>query len=83
MIEVFKTNVENCDQAMMLLANIHENFAGYKANFDLQDCDKILRVQSVAGVESNGLINFLKNLGFHAEVLTDEFQTVAHGFAGR
>ncbi|HKH62221.1 MAG TPA: hypothetical protein VKA49_15370 [Flavitalea sp.] len=72
MIEVFKTNVESHDQAKMLIEEIHRSFAGYKANFDLQDCDNILRVKSVTeSVESDCLINFLKKFGFEAEILPD------------
>jgi hypothetical protein len=80
MIEVFKTNVENHDQAIMLLDRIHQAFADYKANFDLQDCDKILRVKSSAHVQADCLINVLKDFGFHAEVLPDERQPVAVGY---
>lgn len=73
MIEVFKTNVNRPDQATMLIDQIHQNFAEYKVNFDLHDCDNILRVKTAAkSVESESLINFLKEFGFHAEVLPDE-----------
>lgn len=73
MIEVFKTNVECPDQAMMLLNQIHKNFADYKANFDLHDCDNILRVKTATeSIQSESLISFLKDFGFHAEVLPDE-----------
>jgi hypothetical protein len=73
MIEVFKTNVDNYDQATMLVDQIHKNFADYKANFDLQDCDNILRVKSATAlIQSDSLINFLRDFGFHAEVLPDE-----------
>jgi hypothetical protein len=73
MIEVFKTNVESPDQATMLIDQIHKNFADYKVNFDLHDCDKILRVKSATkSIEPQSLINFLQDFGFHAEVLPDE-----------
>ena len=73
MIEVFKTNVASPDQATMLMDQIHQNFSGYKVNFDLDDCDKILRVKTTAkDIESESLINFLKEFGCHAEVLPDE-----------
>lgn len=77
MIEVFKTNVESHDQAMMLIDRIHKNFVDYNANFDLHDCDNILRIKS-SGVfiQSDGLINFLKDFGFHAEVLPDKCMQV-------
>lgn len=81
MIEVFKTNVENYDQAIILLDHIHQTFADYKANFDLQDCDNILRVKSRSFVEADCLINFLKDFGIHAEVLPDDQQVTAVGYA--
>ncbi|MBC7827662.1 MAG: hypothetical protein H7122_07955 [Chitinophagaceae bacterium] len=75
MIEVFKTNVEDDDLAHMLLDQIHRTFVNYKANFDLQDCDNILRVKSTtSSIQCDCLINLLRDLGFHAEVLTDEHQ---------
>ena len=76
MIEVFKTNVESYDQAAMLIDQIHRNFAGYKANFDLQDCDNILRVKSLSeSIESDCLISFLRDLGYEAEILPDEYSS--------
>ncbi|MDN3579759.1 hypothetical protein [Mucilaginibacter flavus] len=71
-VEVFKTNVNKRKNADILLQHIHRAFAGYKANFDLDDCDKILRVQcNDRAIKARALILFLKDLGFHAEVLTD------------
>ncbi len=35
MVEVFKTNVADKDQANILVDQIHKNFTDYKANFDL------------------------------------------------
>lgn len=76
MIEVFKTNVVDQDDAIMLIDQINENFADYIASFDLEDCDKILRVKStVAQVQSSLLINLLSTSGFHAEVLPDEIHS--------
>jgi hypothetical protein len=73
MVEVFKTNVREHHHAKLLVHHIHENFGEYKANFDLDDCDNILRVKSSTGqVEATVLIDLLKELGFDAEVLPDE-----------
>jgi hypothetical protein len=73
MIEVFKTNVTQREQANRLLELIHETFDGYTANFDLQDCDRILRIKSaVAAIDSATIIALLKNSGFKADVLPDE-----------
>ena len=73
MIEVFKTDVTERDHANMLIDLIHQSFGAYKANFDLEDCDKILRVKCTTGlVQSSLLIDFLRDFGFHAEVLPDD-----------
>ena len=78
MVEVFKTNVEQPGHANMLLDQIHKTCADYTANFDLEDCDKILRVKSRSGlIEPPLLITLLDNFGFTAEVLSDEIP-VAH-----
>ena len=72
MVEVFKTNVKDGGHAIQLLERIHAAFTGYKANFDLDDCDRILRVKAISGsVEARRLIALLKELGCHAEVLPD------------
>ncbi|MDO6429127.1 hypothetical protein Q4E93_00920 [Flavitalea sp. BT771] len=72
MVEVFKTNVKERMHANMLIEQIHKVFMGYKANFDLDDCDRILRVKSMMGpVESYRLIRLLEELGFKAEILPD------------
>jgi hypothetical protein len=73
MIEVFKTNVIQRDHANGLLDLIHETFDGYTANFDLQDCDRILRIKSTDGpIDSSTIIALLKKSGFDANVLPDE-----------
>jgi len=73
MIEVFKTNVSDLRHAHMLVEQIHKTFGDYKANFDLEDCDRILRIKSSSGqVQPALLVNLLRDYGFHAEVLADE-----------
>jgi hypothetical protein len=72
-VEVFKTDVQDREQAKKLIDRIHKTFLDYQANFDLDDCDRILRVKCKSGtVQSSGLIDLLKDSGFHAEVLTDD-----------
>ena len=79
MVEVFKTNVKDPADATMLLDQIHALSENYAANFDLEDCDKILRVASFNGsVQTSLLKELLNKHGFHAEVLPDEIQEVFH-----
>lgn len=72
MIEIFKTNIEDQEQAHMLVNLIQNTFAGLRANFDLEDCDKILRVESQSNaIEINPMMALLRDFGIHAEVLLD------------
>ena len=72
MIEVFKTNITSSEEAQNIVTSIHLAFAGYKANFDLWDCDNILRIASSTGeLQIDHLILFLAELGCKAEVLPD------------
>ncbi|MEN0054896.1 MAG: hypothetical protein AAGC65_14570 [Mucilaginibacter sp.] len=71
-VEVFKTNVSTRRYANKLLNHIHKTFSRYSANFDLDDCDNILRIQCSQGtISSKTLITFLKDLGCYAEALPD------------
>lgn len=45
MVEVFKTNVQEHELAKQLTAELLSHFPQCKINFDLQDCDRILRVE--------------------------------------
>ncbi|KRB55434.1 hypothetical protein ASD98_12170 [Flavobacterium sp. Root186] len=46
MIHVFKTSVKNKTQIKKLKPVLDLNFQDIKWNFDLEDCDKILRIES-------------------------------------
>ena len=46
MIEIFKTNVSNKRLAGRVLKALHRQLPAYAFNFDLEDCDRILRVQT-------------------------------------
>lgn len=72
MVEVFKTNVSEPFHAEILIRLIHKSFNEYNASFDLEDCDNILRVESLNTIESNVLINLIQGFGFEIEILTDD-----------
>ena len=72
-VEVFKTNVNYLLDAELLVRQIESSFPAYSASFDLEDCDRILRVESRSGVLKNEfIIDILKYNNFSAEVLNDE-----------
>jgi hypothetical protein len=76
MIEVFKTNVKDKSQSQVLIDLIHRAFPTYKANFDLDDCDRILRICGLSNpLQAFQVINLLKDFGVQAEVLPDDVQS--------
>lgn len=44
-VEVFKTSVESEAQANELMIMLLHHFPDSRINFDLQDCDKVLRIE--------------------------------------
>ena len=77
MVEVFKTNVTSNHQAKNLVGVIEDRFNGYKVNFDLDDCDRILRIESGRKVDINPVVSFLKEMGVKAQVLPDDVEDIA------
>lgn len=72
MVEVYKTNVENSDNTAGLFSALQMLDEHYQINFDLEDCDRILRIKNPVGeVESEPVIETLKRFGFCAEILGD------------
>lgn len=77
MVEVFKTNVTSPAQAEILLVHIHRKLPGCQANFDLADCDRILRIEARGFIDPSTVLALLNELGFAAEVLPDEVIAVS------
>jgi len=48
MVEVFKTNVQEESAAREIVQLLLERFPMYAINFDLEDCDRVLRVEGSA-----------------------------------
>ena len=69
MIEVYKTNVETRQQANKIIGLLKNNFSAATINFDLQDCDKILRVEGIRSTDTTEVISNLIRLGFTCEIL--------------
>jgi len=68
MVEVFKTNVQKKIQGKMLLRILSEAFPSFKINFDLSDCDKVLRVEG-ENMEVSRIMILVKENGFKCELL--------------
>ena len=68
MVEVFKTNVQKKAQSKMLLCALSEAFPSFKINFDLSDCDKVLRVEG-DNIEALRIMILVKEYGVKCEIL--------------
>ena len=68
MVEVFKTNVRKKAQSKMLLSVLCETFPSFKINFDLTDCDKVLRVEG-DDIKPLRIVILVKENGFKCEAL--------------
>jgi hypothetical protein len=68
MVEVFKTNVQEASEANKLVSLLLQHFPGSKINFDLHDCDKILRVEG-KNFANETIMVLVKENGFACDVL--------------
>lgn len=69
MIEVFKTNVYKAEESNAIIKKLSASFPEYKINFDLQDCDKILRIEN-QHISIDKIINDLNEWGYQCETLS-------------
>ena len=68
MIEIFKTNVTDNQSALHIVNQIQNKIEGAKVNFDLDDCDNILRVEhSIIDVKM--ISQIISEIGFSAILL--------------
>ena len=63
MVEVFKTNVQESHHSEMMVQALCAHFPSFRINFDLDDCDRILRVEG-SHVPADKIIELLRENGF-------------------
>ena len=68
MVEVFKTNVRHKRQARKLLDILSAQFPLFNINFDLEDCDKILRVEG-ENIPQDKIVKLVSENGYQCDVL--------------
>jgi len=68
MWEIFKTNVRKVAEAKKLVILLLDHFPEAKINFDLKDCDNILRVEAKDFVPEKVML-LVKENGFACNVL--------------
>lgn len=70
MVEIFKTDVQGLIAADMLVRSLCRRFPSYRINFDLEDCDRILRVEGVQ-VDNNEFVQAMRDSGYRCTALED------------
>jgi hypothetical protein len=68
MVEVFKTNVQEFSEAQKLVVLLRRHFPDSKINFDLDDCDKVLRVEG-SNLRIEKVMTLVMEKGFLCAVL--------------
>lgn len=68
MIEVFKTDVQQPGTANLLIAKLILLFPGSRVNFDLEDCDRVLRVEG-ENICREKIAQLLKSCGYFCQIL--------------
>jgi hypothetical protein len=80
MVEVFKTNIRTRAQAQAIKNSLQDVFEDYQINFDLEDCDRIMRIRSRCGpVDNERVCRIVLAVGFEASVLSDD-PAIAYAF---
>tara|TARA_R110000744_G_scaffold56588_1_gene119366 strand:- start:35535 stop:35762 length:228 start_codon:yes stop_codon:yes gene_type:complete len=70
-IEVFKTNVQKESEANKIILKLLGRFAYQNVNFDLEDCDKILRISHSQNINEENIVETLESLGYFCQPLSD------------
>ncbi|SFC53836.1 hypothetical protein SAMN04487891_11333 [Flagellimonas taeanensis] len=85
MVEVFSTNIVSNINAEQVLDILQQHFPGLGINFDLEDCDNILRVQSKLDGEIciKSILRIVRDQGFKIELLPDVVNEEKNGMQKR
>lgn len=70
MVEVFKTNIKDKATADSIIHGLQKEFPDTEVNFDLEDCDKILRIHSSKSlIHISHIVKMIRGLGYSIELL--------------
>jgi hypothetical protein len=67
-VEIFRTFVNNEKQARKICEILNSQLENTKVNFDLDDCDKVLRVESPE-IDINKIRWIMENLGYSCDLI--------------
>jgi len=70
-VDLFKTNVENSEQAARTKDALVELMPQALVHIDVDDCDKVLRLER-SDMETDAIIRLVEKVGFTCKVLPDK-----------
>lgn len=70
-IFILKTNIKSKQKAATLKPVFEKTPAVLDWNIDLQDIDKVLRIEAAETVKESEIINLIRTQGFYCETLND------------
>lgn len=70
MVEVFRTNVEGEVASKNIIDQLLLRFPGNEINFDLDDCDRILRIEG-ENISPDSVIQLVTGNGYKCDILLD------------
>lgn len=68
MVEVFKTNITCAHTAAALTADLQRMYPSSSVNFDLEDCDRVLRIKG-DDIHAPLIVAHLSTMGHECEVM--------------
>lgn len=68
MIAIFKTNNKYQEDANFVLQELKKHYTACKATLDLEDCDKVLRIEGI-GFTIKSIIKVISDLGYYCNEL--------------
>ncbi len=71
-VQVFKTDVPDREVARIIIFLLQRDFSQCRINFDLDDCDRILRIESrQTSVDESRIGSLIGQVGYHCEPLRE------------
>ncbi|WP_194766485.1 hypothetical protein [Tamlana sp. I1] len=68
-VEIFKTNVTHNQLANKIVADLKQLYPEYRINFDLEDCDKVLRIVSDNSIHISRIIDYGNSNNIQIELI--------------
>tara|TARA_A100000171_G_C2045362_1_gene102509 strand:+ start:318 stop:569 length:252 start_codon:yes stop_codon:yes gene_type:complete len=68
-VEIFRTNVGGQQLANKVISGLNQIYPDYHINFDLEDCDKVLRIENQNDIDVLGVLNYGKNQHIKIELI--------------